>query len=74
MHTESPSLAYQEARPLDPWIFLSGGSVGIVIGFGVDLLRLGVHHARHALAARSSGRRGATRGWHCSDTCDAGAR
>jgi len=48
--------------------------MGIVVGFGIDLLRLGVHEARHALAARSSSPRGATRGWQCSGICDAGAR
>jgi hypothetical protein len=74
MHTESPSFAYQDARSVDPWVLLTGGSVGIVVGFGVDLLRLGIHETRQALAARSSSQRVATRGWHRPGPCDAGAR
>jgi hypothetical protein len=74
MHTESPSLAYQDDRPVDPWAFLAGGSVGIVVGFGVDLLRLGVHEARRSLAGSARSQRVATRGWRCPGTCDAGAR
>jgi len=74
MHAESPSLAHQIDRPVDPWAMLVGGSVGIVVGFGVDLLRLGVHEARQALAARARNQRGATRGWRCPGPCDAGAR
>jgi hypothetical protein len=73
MHTESPSLAQLDDRPVDPWAVLVGGSVGIVIGFGVDLFRLGFHEARQALAARHQVRRVA-RGWPCPGTCDAGAR
>ena len=74
MHTETASHTHQDDRPVDPWAFLAGGSVGIVVGFAVDLLRLGVHEARQALAARSRNERVATRGWRCPRTCDAGAR
>ena len=74
MHTETASLTHQDDRPVDPWAFLTGGSVGIVVGFGVDLLRLGVHEARHALAARPGVKRVAPRGWLCPGPCDAGAR
>jgi hypothetical protein len=74
MHTEPLSLAHLEDRPVDPWAFMAGGSVPIVVGFGIDLLRLGVHQARRALAGRSSSRRVATRGWPCPGPCDAGAR
>jgi hypothetical protein len=74
MHSESPSLAHQVDQPVDPWAFLAGGSVGIVAGFGIDLLRLGVHEARQALAARFRVQPSATRGWPCPGPCDAGAR
>ena len=74
MHTEAASLAHQAERPVDPWAILSGGSVGIVVGFGLDLLRLGIHEARQALAAGSRGLRVATCGWQRPGTCDAGAR
>ncbi len=73
MHT-SPSLTHQDEQPVDPWAFLAGGSVGIVIGFGVDLWRLGVHEAKRALAARSRNQPVATRGWRCPGNCDASAR
>ena len=74
MHTESLSLAHQDDRPVDPWAFLAGSSVGIVLGFGVDLLRLGVHEARRAFAAGSGVQRIATSGWRRPGPCDAGAR
>jgi hypothetical protein len=74
MHAESPSLPFSDDRPVDAWAFLTGGSVGIVLGFGIDLLRFGVHEARQAFAARSRRQRAATCGWQCPDTCDAGAR
>ena len=72
MHTESASLAPLDDRPADAWAILAGGSVGIVLGFGADLLRLGIHEARQALGARHRGRRVA-RGWPCPGSCDAGA-
>jgi hypothetical protein len=74
MHTETASLTHQDDRSVDPWALLAGGSVGIVVGFAIDLLRLGVHAARQALAARSRSERVPTRGWRCPGTCDAGAR
>ena len=75
MHTQTALLARPDDGPVDPWAFLTGGSVGIVIGFAVDLLRLGLHQVRPALvAARASSPRFAARGWRCSDPCDAGAR
>jgi hypothetical protein len=72
MHTETASLNHQDDRPVDPWALLTGASVGIVLGFGVDLLRLGIHEVRQALAAHHRVRRGA-RGWPCPGPCDAGA-
>lgn len=74
MHTESPLLARQESRAVDPWAFMVGGSVGIVIGFGADLLRLGAYRAKQALARRHAGQRGAGGGWPCRQPCDAGSR
>jgi hypothetical protein len=72
MHTETASLSHQDNRPADPWALLAGGSVGIVLGFGVDLLRLGIHEVRQALAARHRVKR-VVRGWSCPRPCDAGA-
>lgn len=69
MHTESPLLARQESRAVEPWAFMVGGSVGIAIGFGVDLLRLGVYRAKQALAQRGAGG-----SWPCRQPCDAGSR
>jgi len=74
MHIETASRFRQDDLPADPWAVLAGGSVGIVLGFGVDLLRLGVHDVRQALAARRGVQRVATRGWPCPGPCDAGAR
>ncbi len=73
MHTETASLNHQDDRPVDPWALLTGGSVGIVLGLGVDLLRLGIHEVRQALAAGTRSQRGATCGWRRRGTCDAGA-
>jgi len=39
------------------WSLLTGGSVTIVAGFGIDLLRLGAHQAGRALSAWSWPRR-----------------
>lgn len=69
MHTESLSLARPQARPVDSWALLTGRSVGIVLGVGIDLIRLGVHSARQALSARSGNPH-----WPCPGPCDAGAR
>lgn len=74
MNIESASLARPEHRPADAWAILAGSSVGIVIGFGVDLLRLGAHGAKRALAARPGVKRVPTRRWPCPGPCDAGAR
>jgi hypothetical protein len=74
MHTDSISIAPQDGRPVDSWALVVGGSVGIVAGFGIDFLRLGVHEARQALAGRSMRQRVAKCGWHRSHPCDAGAR
>jgi len=43
-------------RSVDPWAVLTGGSVVIVAGFMADLLRLGVHAARRAIAAPAARR------------------
>jgi hypothetical protein len=70
MHTKSLLLNVPQARPADSWAVLTGRSVGIVAGFGIDLLRLGAHSARHAFSARS-----ANPHWPCpGGPCDAGAR
>jgi len=74
MHTPTVSPAVLQDRPVDPWVLLTGGSLGLVIGFAVDLLRLGVHQLRQARVARVGSRHVATRGWPCSRPCDAGAR
>ncbi len=74
MHAETLSVAHRAGgRSVDPWALLTGGSVGIVAGFVADLLRLGLHQARQALAGRS-GRRVALRHWPCPGTCNAGPR
>jgi hypothetical protein len=70
MRTESLSLNHPPARPVDSWAVLTGCSVGLVVGFAIDLVRLGVHSARHALSARSANPQ-----WPCpGGPCDAGAR
>lgn len=74
MHSESSLFARQDGRAVEPWAFMVGGSVGLVIGFGVDLSRLGIHKAKQALAQRAAGQRGAGGGWPCRQPCDAGSR
>jgi hypothetical protein len=75
MQTELPLPARQDdGRAVDPWAFMVGGSAGIVIGFGIDLSRLGIHKAKQALAARAVSQHSASGGWPCRDTCDAGSR
>ena len=74
MHTPTASPALLEDRPVDAWALLTGGSLGLAIGFAVDLLRLGAHQLRQARAARAGSRQVATSGWRCSRPCDAGAR
>lgn len=48
-------------RDVDPWLLLTGGSVGLVAGLAADLLRLGLSRARATLAAG--------RGQPCSGHC-----
>jgi hypothetical protein len=74
MHTRTASPALLEDRPVDPWALLTGASLGLVIGFAVDLLRLGAHQLRQSRAARAGSRGVAMRPWRCSRPCDAGAR
>jgi hypothetical protein len=74
MHTQTASPALLDDRPVDPWALLTGGSLGLVIGFAVDLLRLGAHQLRQSRATRASSPRIAMRSWRCSRPCDAGAR
>ena len=74
MHTESPLLAHQDGRAVDPWAFMVGGSVGIVLGFGIDLFRLGVYKAKQALATRAARQRSTPGNWPCGEPCDAGSR
>lgn len=69
MPAELTSVARPVDRPPSAWMRLTGGSVGLVAGFGIDLLRLGAHRAGQALAAR---RRAAPRGWPCTGPCGAG--
>jgi hypothetical protein len=75
MHTETPSFAlHQGGLSVGPWALLTGGSVSIVAGFGVDLLRFGLHQVRQALAGRSNRRGVAMRQWQCPGICNAGPR
>lgn len=46
MNVEAASAAARFPRPVDAWTLLTGGSAGLVVGFGIDLLRLGLHKAR----------------------------
>jgi hypothetical protein len=71
MNTETLSIARRDDRSVDPWTLLTGGSVGIVAGFGVDLLRLGLHASKRAIAGGT--RSGAARRWPCP-ACSAGSR
>jgi hypothetical protein len=67
MHTRSFTIVEPAGRAVDPWSLLTGGSVGWVAGFAADLLRLGLHGARHALA---SGRATpASSAWRCPHGC-----
>jgi hypothetical protein len=50
MHTRSLTAVPPAGRAVDPWTLLTGGSVGLVAGFAADLLRLGLHAAKRALA------------------------
>ena len=61
MPSNTLPMARQRARGLNPWLLLTGGSVGFVAGFAADLLRLGLHSARHALQAQ--------RAEHCPGGC-----
>ena len=63
MHHETSTAAGLGERPADPWALLTGGSVAIVAGLSADLLRLGVHGARRAIATRSGRRHGAACDW-----------
>jgi hypothetical protein len=48
-------------RGVDPWLLLTGGSVGLVAGMAADLLRMGLYQARALLQAR--------RAEHCPGGC-----
>jgi hypothetical protein len=48
-------------RGVDPWLLLTGGSVGLVAGLAADLWRMGLCRARATLAAG--------RGQPCSGHC-----
>jgi hypothetical protein len=39
------------ASGVNPWLLLTGGSVGLLAGLAADLLRMGLHRARGALQA-----------------------
>jgi hypothetical protein len=49
------------ARGSDLWLLLTGGSVGVVAGMALDVLRIGLHQARALLQAR--------RAEHCPNGC-----
>ena len=49
------------ARSVDPWLLLTGGSVGLMAGLVADLLRMGLHRARTALQAHRTD--------HCPGGC-----
>jgi hypothetical protein len=70
MYIDSTLAADVDRPAAGPWSVLEGGSVGIVLGFGIDLVRLGLHSARRTLAARPS----APSGWPRQCPCDAGSR
>jgi hypothetical protein len=70
MHNDSTLATAADGPVLGPWSVLEGGSVGIVLGFGIDLVRLGLHSARRTLAARPP----TPCGWHRQRPCDAGSR
>ncbi len=59
------------AAVVDPWHLLTGASVVIVIGFAVDLLRLGLHSARQAFAAHKIAAQSPPSAghWPCSNGC-----
>ena len=72
MNADAGSIAHRAGLPVDPWMLLTGRSLGIVAGFGVDLVRLGIHASKQAIAART--RSIAARRWPCPGTCNAGSR
>lgn len=74
MKAETASIPRPDGRPVSAWLRLTGGSVGIVAGFGVDLLRLGACTARRALAAHCPRQGAAGRGWPCRGDCNASTR
>lgn len=49
------------AGGVDPWLLLTGGSVGLMAGLAAELLRRGLHRARAALHAH--------RAEHCPGGC-----
>jgi hypothetical protein len=61
MPAHTTSHARDATRPVDPWLLLTGGSVGLVAGLAADLLRMGLHRARSALQAH--------RAEHCPGGC-----
>lgn len=50
MNAEAASGTARASRQVDAWTLLTGGSAALVVGFGIDLLRLGLHKARRARA------------------------
>lgn len=60
-----------EARPVDAWILLTGGSIGLVVALFADLLRLGFHKAHALFAGHAVPRPQAVEDWPQSDACGA---
>ena len=61
MHTLPTTPLRSAARGVDPWLLVTGGSVGLMAGMAADLLRMGLYQARAALQAR--------RTEHCPGGC-----
>lgn len=55
MQTNRSLATRTDERGVDPWLLLSGNSAGLVAGFAVDLVRLGLHRVRRAWAAPGAG-------------------
>ncbi|MBN8494705.1 MAG: hypothetical protein J0M00_25085 [Burkholderiales bacterium] len=61
MQVRTHPTAHPVAGGVDPWLLITGGSVGLVVGMAAELLRMGLHRARAALHAH--------RAEHCPGGC-----
>ncbi len=57
MSTHTQPLFRSASARIDAWTLLTGASAAIVAGFAIDLVRLGVHETRRALASSGGVRR-----------------